>query len=184
MTGAPFSAARPFVPAEDTPAMADEHSSREVDHWETRLGRDFDSFQPNDLVESDVVQSWFGDADLLREGREGRLTEAPRFIPATIWVLLLLAGLAVIGFALLLADSRERRSSQIAMVVAVTTAVGATLLIVNFLDRPYGTHEGAIEPAAMRSALGAVNRDLVGRGRGDAVRCDSFAAPSSVPADG
>lgn len=151
--------------------MADERPSAEVDQWETQLSRDFDAFEPTTQVESDALQSWFGDADLLREARQGRLTEAPRFIPVTIWVLLLVTGAAVIGFSLLLSDSRERRSAQVAMVVAVTTAVTASLLIVNFLDRPYGDHEGAIEPEAMSSALAAVRRDLIAHGRAETASC-------------
>lgn len=151
--------------------MADERPSAEVDQWETQLSRDFDAFEPTTQVESDALQSWFGDADLLREARQGRLTEAPRFIPVTIWVLLLVTGAAVIGFSLLLSDSRERRSAQVAMVIAVTTAVTASLLIVNFLDRPYGDHEGAIEPEAMSSALAAVRRDLIAHGRAETASC-------------
>ncbi len=151
--------------------MADERPSAEVDQWETQLSRDFDAFEPTTQVEGDALQSWFGDADLLREARQGRLTEAPRFIPVTIWVLLLVTGAAVIGFSLLLSDSRERRSAQVAMVIAVTTAVTASLLIVNFLDRPYGDHEGAIEPEAMSSALAAVRRDLIAHGRAETASC-------------
>ena len=159
--------------------MAAERSSPVVDHWETRLGRDFDAFEPTTQVEGDALQSWFGDSDLLREARQGRLTEAPRFVPATIWLLLLLTGLAVVGFGLLLADSRERLSAQVAMVIAVTTAVAASLLIVNFLDRPYGDHEGAIEPTAMRAALGGIHRDLVAHGRGEIATCDVIARPGT-----
>ena len=121
--------------------------------------------------------SWFDDADLLREARQERLAEASRFIPTTIWVLLLIAGATVIGFTLIISDPRERRGGQIAMVVAVTTAVGAGLLIVNFLDRPYGTHVGAIEPAPMEAALAGIHRDLLAHERPDIVACTALEAP-------
>lgn len=162
--------ARAVVGSEWT-TMAAERPSTAVDHWETRLSRDFDAFEPTTQVEGDALQSWFSDADLLREARQGRLTEAPRFIPVTIWVLLLVTGVAVIAFSLLLSDSRERRSAQIAMVIAVTTAVTASLLIVNFLDRPYGEHEGAIKPEAMDAALAAVRRDLIAHDRPETASC-------------
>jgi hypothetical protein len=172
------------VVASEWPAMAEERSSTTVDHWETRLSRDFDAFEPTGQVEGDALQNWFSGADLLREARQGRLTEAPRFIPATIWFLLLVAGLAVVGFALLLSDPREKLVAQAAMVVALTTAVAASLLIVNFLDRPYGTHQGSIKPAAMESALAGIRRDLLAHDRSDIAACDVYAEPRTAPANG
>ena len=82
----------------------------------------------------------------------------------------------MIGFALLFADSRERRTSQIALVLAVATSVTASLLIVNFLDRPYGAHEGSIKPTAMRSALTSMQRDLLPGGRVTVPQCDEDGA--------
>ena len=168
------------VVASEWPAMADDRTSPAVDRWEARLSRDFDAFDPSGQVEGDAMQSWFGDADLIREARQGRLSEASRFVPTTVWALLLIAGAAVVGFALIVADPRERRGGQVAMVAAVTTAVAASLLIVNFLDRPYGTHAGAIKPTAMRAALGGIHRDLIAHDRADVAGCDILARPGSA----
>ena len=170
------------VIASEWPAMADDRTSPAVDRWEARLSRDFDAFDPIGQIEGDAMQSWFGDADLLRESRQGRLSEASRFVPTTVWALLLIAGGAVIGFALIVADPRERRGGQVAMVAAVTTAVASSLLIVNFLDRPYGTHAGAIKPTAMRAALAGIHRDLIVHGRAEVAGCDVLAG--SAGADG
>jgi len=146
------------VVASEWPAMADERSSPLVDRWASLMASRFDRVNPRGAGQSDAVQNWFTEANALQKGREGRLAEAPRFVPGTIWVLLLVSGLAVVGFVLLFADTRELRRSQLALVVAVTTAVGASLLIVNFLDRPYGDHGGAITPAAMRDTLATIER--------------------------
>jgi hypothetical protein len=86
-------------------------------------------------------------------------------VPTTIWVLLLLAAAAVVGFVLLFADSGERRISQIAIVLTVSTAVAVSLLTVNFVDRPYGDHDGAITPSAMRGVLATMQREQVALGR-------------------
>ena len=118
------------------------------------MDADFYGFEPLGALQEDAAQNWFTETDALRQARQERIAEAPRFVPGSIWVLLLLVGAAVIGFSMLFADRRELRSSQIALVIAVSTAVAASLLIVNFLDRPYGDHEGAarlIRPA-MRPA--------------------------------
>ena len=129
---------------------AEQTSSPLVDRWLSLVASHVDEIDPSGGAETDAVQSFFTQTQVLQQARQVRLAEAPRFVPTLIWALLLLSGLAVVGFLLLFADSRELRLSQLMMVTAVTTAVTAGLLIVNFLDRPYGDHAGAITPTAMR----------------------------------
>ena len=158
-------------------AMADHRISPIVDRWERSMDADFYGYEPRGSLAADGAQNWFSQSDALRQARQGRIAEAPRFVPGSIWVLLLMVGIAVIGFTMLFADGRERRSSQIALVIAVTTAVTASLLIVNFLDRPFGTHEGSIKPTAMRLALEDMQRDLISGGRAEDPPCDGAGSP-------
>jgi len=167
------------VVADEWPKMAEHQTSELVNHWEASTDADFYAFTPSGGLETDAAQNWFTESDALRQARQERIAEAPRFVPGSIWILLLLVGIAVIGFSLLFADGRERRSSQVALVVSVATAVTASLLIVNFLDRPYGEHQGAIKPTAMRSALTAMQRDLVPGGPPTVPLCDSDGNPTA-----
>jgi hypothetical protein len=160
------------------PAMANERSSPVVDAWIASLSQAFNGVPLKGAAQSDAAQNWFTETDNLQQGRQGRLAEAPRVIPTTIWVLLLIAGLSVIVFSPLFADPGERRWAQLALGIAVTTAVATSLLTVNFLDRPYGDHEGAIEPTAMRSALETMERGVLPANRGAiAARCDATGRP-------
>ena len=162
------------------PAMADERSSPIVDAWTARLDDGFDRVHPHGASQSAAAQSWFASTDALLHGRQGRLSEANRVIPTTIWVLLLISGGAVIVLVLLFADPAERIYAQLTMTVAVTTAVAASLLLVDFLDRPYGDHAGAISPAAMRSALATMAREESGATRAAVLaRCDRSGQPVS-----
>jgi hypothetical protein len=72
-------------------------------------------------------------------------------------------GAAVIGFVFVFADRAERRNAQLTMVLAVTTAVTASLLMIGFLDLPYGNHAGSIKPSAMRAALETIENERGGR---------------------
>jgi hypothetical protein len=160
------------------PAMADERSSPVVDDWIGALSQAFNGVPLRGAAQSDAAQNWFDETDSLQQGRQGRLAEAPRVIPTTIWILLLIAGLAVIVFSPLFSDSGERLWAQLALGIAVTTAVAASLLTVNFLDRPYGSHAGAIQPTAMRSALATMERGLPPATRNAVrVRCDASGRP-------
>ena len=162
------------------PAMADERSSPVVDYWITSMSKAFNGVPLHGVAESDAAQNWFDETDNLQQGRQGRLAEAPRVIPTTIWVLLLIAGLAVIVFSPLFSDRGERLWAQLALGLAVTTAVAASLLTVNFLDRPYGGHEGAIQPTAMRSALATMERGLPpATRRAVDLRCNATGRPAA-----
>jgi hypothetical protein len=159
------------------PAMADGRSSGLVDGWVSRMNAGFDRVEPRGAAEAAAVQNWFDEADALDHGRRGRLAEASRVIPTTIWILLLLVGLVVISFVLLLADPAEQLLPQLAMIVAVATAVAAGLLTVNFLDRPYGGHVGAITPKAMRAALSTIEREPAVAAGAAAPACDGSGRP-------
>jgi hypothetical protein len=52
-----------------------------------------------------------------------------------------------------MADPRERRSVHALMVGGMAAVVAAVLVIVYFLDHPYGRHIGSIQPSAMRHTL-------------------------------
>lgn len=162
------------------PAMADEHSSSPIlDGWIVRLNEAFNGVHLRGAAQNDAAQNWYDETDALQQGRQGRLAEASRVIPETIWVLLLITGLAVVVFSLVFADPAERLYAQLALVLAVTTAVAASLLTVNFLDRPYGDHTGAIEPRAMRSALETMDRGLAeATDREVAANCDDTGRPT------
>src|SRR5262249_26461172 len=97
--------------------------------------------------------------------------------PTTIWVLLLVAAAAVIGFVLLFADSGERRLAQVAMALTVATSIAVSLLTVNFVDRPYGNHDGAITPGAMQGVLTTMEREQAALGQSNP-RCNAAGQPT------
>jgi hypothetical protein len=165
------------VIADEWPAMAHEGSSPLVEDWLFRLNTRFATLTPHGAGESAAAQNWFDQSDSLEAARRGRLAEASRVVPTTIWVLLLVAAAAVIGFVLLFADSVERRLAQVAMVLTVSTSVAVSLLTVNFVDRPYGNHDGAITPSAMQGVLATMEREQVLLGK-SVPRCDATGQPT------
>lgn len=141
------------------PAMADGQSSPEAERWTSRVEQDFERARLHGVVQGAAEQSWFDETQQLQIGRRGRLAEATHFVPTPIWVLLIAGGAVVVAFVFLFADRRELRLSQWMMITAVTTAVTASLLMVAFLNQPYGDHQGAIAPRSMRDVLTTIDRE-------------------------
>jgi hypothetical protein len=161
------------------PAMADGRSSPLVEHWAAQAARDFEHARISSAVAAGAEQSWFTGTDSVQRGRRGRLAEASHFVPTAIWLLLIAAGLVVVGYVLLFADLRERRLSQWMMITAVTTAVTASLLMVAYLNQPYGNHEGSVQPTAMRDVVATMDRAADVRVPPSS-RCDSTGRPASA----
>jgi hypothetical protein len=79
-------------------------------------------------------------------------------VPTPLWIGLIFAGCVAVSLQLGMADPGERLRVQGVQVAAVAAVVATGLLIVNFLDHPYGTHVGGIEPTAMRHSLVLVQK--------------------------
>lgn len=161
------------------PAMGDEQSSPLVESWASQAARNFEHARLRGSVASGAEQSWFTGSDALQRGRRGRLAEASNFVPGPIWFLLIAAGAMVIGYVFLFADRRERRLPQWMMITAATTAVAASLLMVAYLNHPYGDHSGALQPTSMRDVLTTMERERGQAPIPPSSRCDATGRPTT-----
>lgn len=159
------------------PAMADERSSPLVEEWASRAAADFERARLHGSVASGAEQSWFTSTNAQQSGRRGRIAEASHFVPTAIWLLLIAGGLVVVGFVFLFADVKERRIGQWMMITSVTTAVAASLLMVAYLNQPYGNHEGAVQPTAMRDVLNSMEHERSDHRIPRSSRCDANGRP-------
>lgn len=119
------------------------------------------------------------DADRARgEARTQRLTEAARTVPGPVWFILILGAALTIGIALLFADRREVHFLiQAALMAAICALVTSGLLLVWFLDHPYGDEPGNIRPTQMERILEVVE----GEHRGVTPPCNSAGEPTRLP---
>jgi ABC-type multidrug transport system fused ATPase/permease subunit len=145
------------------PNLDSGQSSGLVDRWVLQLEHGFERVRVTGLAGSAAEQNWFVQSDARQKARQGRLAEARPLIPTAIWFLLILGGVVVIVFVFAFADIGESKLTQAGMILVVTTVITASLLTIAFLDHPYGNHEGAIGPDAMKSALTSMEREQAAR---------------------
>lgn len=163
---------------EEWPRMASGPAPSPVtDAWAEGAHREFAALPP-EATDSAVGESWLARNAARQEAREARLGEAEPLVPTTVWILLLLGGVSVVGFVLLFADRRERLWSPAAVVASVTTLVVSSLLIVAFLDNAYGDHDGAVKPRAMEGSLANIEREWLRDAPLDALPCDASGRPA------
>jgi hypothetical protein len=87
------------------------------------------------------------------DGRRDRLTEATPSVRTPLWVGLVLAGCIAVLIQLVMADPREHLLVQGGMIGGVAAMVSIGLLLINFLDHPYRSAPGGIQPNQMTVTL-------------------------------
>ena len=99
-------------------------------------------------------------------------------MPPLLWLVLGLGAALVIGYMLVFADPRERFVIQAMMTGAVTTMVVSGLLIVGFLDTPYGDRSGSIRPTETERTLQLIERTRAPSFTALQIACDAGGRPT------
>jgi hypothetical protein len=136
---------------QEWPAMRNGHPSPLVDYW---IGAYRELFGRLDLRSP---REQLGFQDLLNlaatrtAGRQQRLSQATPSVPTPLWLALLLGGCIAVAAQLSLAGSHVRAHAL--LVAGLAGGIATGLVIIYFLDHPYQTHTGGIQPSAMRRTL-------------------------------
>jgi hypothetical protein len=138
---------------QEWPAMSRGERSRVVDGWIIAYRNVFQRLTLRSAGERLGLQDLLESARDRTDGRRDRLTDATPSVPAPVWVGLVLAGCIVVSMQLVLADPGERMIVQGAMIGGVAAMVAIGLLLVNFLDHPYRSGPGSIQPTEMTLTL-------------------------------
>lgn len=145
------------VVSQEWPTMEHGDSSPLVDGWIYAYRRLFSRLDVGSARERLGFEDMLQAARDRTDGRRDRIEQATPSVPTPLWLVLILGGLVSIALQLAFADPRERLVVQGAMVAGVAALVAAGLLLVSFLDHPYRSGPGRIEPTAMQESLTMMN---------------------------
>jgi Protein of unknown function (DUF4239) len=161
-----------------TMSAGDESST--VQGWLDRMTSTIASTSPENQREATAYAEWFDQDAQRREGRRGRLAQAEPFVPSLLWVVLVVGALLVIGYMMLFADPKERGPVQAFMVGAVTAVIVSGLVVVAFLDSPYGERVGSIHPTEMRRTLDLIEKTRTPSFSSLHIPCDQRGTPEDA----
>jgi hypothetical protein len=171
--------ARAVVEGEWATMSAGRESAR-VQGWLDRMTSSIASLSPENQRETTAYGEWFDQDAQRREGRRGRLAQAEPFVPTLLWFVLVVGALLVIGYMLLFADPKERGRVQAFMVGGVTAVIASGLVVVAFLDAPYGGHTGSIHPTEMQRTLRLMEQTRTPDFASVRVPCDTSGTPDDA----
>ena len=139
--------------------MEDGTQTDTVNPWGIALFRTLRTVDPQTSSEQAAYAKWL-DQRLDRESaRNARIHGAAGVIPGPLWLVLFVIAALIVGFMLFFADSGERAIVQAALIGPVVATMTSILLVINFLDNPYGSGLGSLQPVAMQRTLQVLEQE-------------------------
>jgi phosphatidylglycerophosphate synthase len=161
----------------DWEAMKNGTGSAFTEKWITAIEQTGIALPADNSKETEALKSWDEATDQRELGRRARLLVAQGEVPPLLWVLLVIAGLMVVGYVLLYADPDEGVLAQVTMMASTAALVAASLVAVAVLASPFRNEQGSIKPTGMQYSLSVIKSDLAAERRTLPILCNSSGMP-------
>jgi hypothetical protein len=157
---------------EEWPRMESDTLGNGHNPWGIAMFQTLKTVEPHSAVEQAAYSKWL-DQRTDREGaRADRTHGAEGVIPTPLWVVLFLTAAIIFVFMLFFADSAERAIVQGTMMGSVAVVISSTLLLLWFLDHPYGYCVGGLRPVAMQRTVDQLTHEKGIAGRPFEIPCN------------
>ena len=144
-----------------------------INPWGVSLFRTLQEVEPESAIEQSAYDKWLEQTSAREEARLDRIHGAVGVIPSPLWIVLFFISAVIFVYMLFFADRAERAVTQALLMGAVTAVITTMLLLLNFLDKPFQTGVGGLQPVAMERALRIVDEALVAAEVDVRIPCDA-----------
>jgi preprotein translocase subunit SecG len=124
-----------------------------VNPWGLAMFRTLETVEPRSATEQSAYDRWMDQTLAREQARLTRIHGAEGIIPFPLWIIMFVIAAMLFAYMLFFADSGERAVTQGVLMASVAVVVSFLLLILIFLDRPYGEGAGKLQPLAMERSL-------------------------------
>ena len=162
---------------QEWPAMQKGTLGDGLNPWSIATFHTLKGAEPKTAAAQAAYSKWLDQSTDRQSARADRVHGAEGVIPAPLWIVLFLSAAVIFGFMLLFADSAEAWFVQAAMMGGVAVVITATLLLLGFLDNPYGGGSGRLRPVAMERTLRQLSDEAKAVGTPIPVPCDAKGLP-------
>jgi Protein of unknown function (DUF4239) len=128
-----------------------------VNPWGVELFRTLQTASPEGAAQESAYDKWLEQTSTREEARLDRIHGAEGVIPTPLWIVLLFISGVVFVYMLFFADSAEGAVTQSLLMGSVAAVITTMLLLLSFLDSPFQSGVGGIQPAAMERTLRIVD---------------------------
>lgn len=148
-----------YVVHEEWPAMREGTLSDSLNPWGVATFRTLKTVDPRSAAEQASYSKWLDQRSDREDARADRAHGAEGVIPTPLWIVLFLSAGIIFVFMMFFADSAERKKVQATMIGGVAIVISSTMLLLWFLDNPYHTGVGALQPVSMERTLRQLSQE-------------------------
>ena len=134
-------------------------SSDSLNPWGVATFRTLKTVDPRSAAEQASYSKWLDQRSDREDARADRAHGAEGVIPTPLWIVLFLSAGIIFVFMMFFADSAERKKVQATMIGGVAIVISSTMLLLWFLDNPYHTGVGALQPVSMERTLRQLSQE-------------------------
>jgi hypothetical protein len=149
-----------------------------INPWGVAMFRTLQGVTPRTATEQSAYDKWLEQTSAREDARQDRIHGAVGVIPSPLWIVLFFISAVIFVFMLFFADSAERAITQGLLMGAVTAVIAVMLLLLGFLDNPFNTGVGGLQPTAMERTLRIVDQALRVTGTNVVVPCNAEGNPA------
>ena len=136
--------------------------------------------EPRSAAEQAAYAKWLDQRSDRENARGDRTHGAEGVIPLPLWIVLLLSAVIIFVFMLFFADSAERAVVQATMMGGVAIVITSTLLLLWFLDRPYHSGPGGLQPVAMERTIHILDQESAAFDQKLTIPCDEQGTKTGI----
>ncbi len=145
--------------------------------WAVEMFTTLRATDPKSAAEQSAYDHWLDRTAEREEARRDRIHGAVGIIPTPLWIVLLFIAAVIFSYVLFFADSGERAKSQAMLMGSIVAAMAAMLLLIQFLDDPYGDGVGGLKPVAMERTQRTLEQEREVSGQVAPLPCDAKGLP-------
>jgi hypothetical protein len=128
--------------------------------WALEMFSTIRGVEPKTARQQSAYDKWLELTSTREEARRDRLHGAAGVIPSPLWLVLALISLVIFIYMLFFADSSEGAVTQGLLMGGVTAVITTMLLLLVFLDDPFHSGVGGLQPIAMERSQRVLDQAL------------------------
>jgi hypothetical protein len=166
-----------WVIDEEWPRLEDGSLGEGISPWGVALFETVAGIEPGSSSEEAAYGKWLDQTSDREAARQDRVHGAVGVIPTPLWIALFFIGGIIFAYMLFFADRGERAVVQAMLMGSVAAVITTMMLLLNFLDDPFHSDIGGVQPAAMERTLVIIDNSLEAAGIELAPPCDETGRP-------
>jgi hypothetical protein len=167
-----------WVISDEWPRLEDGSLGEEINPWGVALFETVNRVEPGTASEEAAYGKWLDQTSDRETARQDRIHGAVGVIPTPLWIVVFFITAVIFVYLLFFADSGEPAAAQGLLMGSVVAVVVSMMLLLGFLDSPFHSGIGGVQPTAMRRTLEIIDEDMAATGQNVTFPCDELGRPA------